>query len=57
MGLKVREAEKQKVPYMIDIGDKEMADRSVALRKHGGANLGVMGVGAVVARLLEEVGQ
>jgi len=42
---------------MIVIGDKEMADRSVALRKHGGANLGVMGVGAVVARLLEEVGQ
>jgi len=57
MGLKIREAEKQKVPYMMVIGDKEMSEGAVALRKHGGANLGVMSVSDVVERLLEEIGE
>ncbi|MDR4947221.1 His/Gly/Thr/Pro-type tRNA ligase C-terminal domain-containing protein [Neobacillus cucumis] len=33
MGLKIREAETQKIPYMFVIGDKEMENQSLALRK------------------------
>ncbi|MCU9612905.1 threonine--tRNA ligase [Caldibacillus lycopersici] len=33
IGLKIREAELQKIPYMLIIGDKEMANKSLAVRK------------------------
>jgi threonyl-tRNA synthetase len=35
MGLKIREARNQKVPYMIIIGDREMNERTLSLRKRG----------------------
>jgi threonyl-tRNA synthetase len=41
MGLKIRNAEMQKVPYMLVIGDKEMENQSVALRKRKDGNKGV----------------
>ena len=44
MGLKIREAEKQKIPYMLVIGDKEMENQSLALRKRKEGNLGVMSI-------------
>ncbi|QDP40885.1 threonine--tRNA ligase [Radiobacillus deserti] len=40
IGLKIREAEKQKVPFMMVVGQKEMENHSVALRKHKEGNLG-----------------
>ncbi len=36
LGFKVREAELAKVPYMIVVGEREAADRTVSLRKRGG---------------------
>ncbi|MGO9454168.1 MAG: threonine--tRNA ligase [Candidatus Binataceae bacterium] len=38
LGFKVREAELAKVPYMIVVGEREAADRTVSLRKRGGKN-------------------
>lgn len=35
LGKKIREAELRKVPYILVIGDKEMADGKLAVRKHG----------------------
>jgi threonyl-tRNA synthetase len=35
LGFKVREAEIAKVPYMVVVGEREAASRSVSLRKHG----------------------
>jgi threonyl-tRNA synthetase len=43
-GLKIREAELKKIPYMVVIGDKELADKSIAIRKRKAGNLGVMNV-------------
>ncbi len=35
IGFKIREARQQKIPYMIIMGDKEMQDRTLAVRKRG----------------------
>lgn len=35
IGFKIREARNQKIPYMIVIGEKEMEDRTIAVRKRG----------------------
>ena len=42
IGYKIRQAQMEKVPYMIVIGDKEMEDNSVNVRKHGGDELGTV---------------
>ena len=44
MGKKIREAEMQKLPYMLIIGEKEANDGTVSVRKHGGEDLGTMTV-------------
>jgi threonyl-tRNA synthetase len=41
---KIREHSMQKVPYLVVIGDKEMASGAVAVRARGGQDLGVMSV-------------
>jgi threonyl-tRNA synthetase len=41
MNLKIREAQVEKVPYMLIVGDKEMASSSVSLRLRNGENLGL----------------
>jgi len=41
MNLKIREAQLEKVPYMLIVGDKEMASSSVSLRLRSGENLGL----------------
>ena len=35
MGLKTREAQTQKVPFMLVIGDKEIESKSVSVRRYG----------------------
>ena len=40
IGYKIRQAQMAKVPYMLVVGDKEMEDNSVNVRKHGGDELG-----------------
>jgi threonyl-tRNA synthetase len=41
MNLKIREAELGKIPYMLVVGDKEMASSSVSLRLRNGENPGL----------------
>jgi threonyl-tRNA synthetase len=41
MNLKIREAQLEKVPYMLIVGDKEMASSSVSLRLRSGDDLGL----------------
>ncbi len=54
LGLKVREAQLQKIPYMIVIGDKEEEQRAVSPRSRGGENLGVWSVPRLVERIKQE---
>ncbi len=54
MNAKIRDAEKQKVPYILVIGDAEMAANSVKIRLRGGEDLGMKPVAEFLA-LLEKV--
>ena len=40
MGLKIRESEKQKVPYMLIVGDQEVENQMVSVRKRKVGDLG-----------------
>jgi threonyl-tRNA synthetase len=37
VGARVRDAEREKVPYLAVVGDRELADRSISVRGRGGA--------------------
>jgi threonyl-tRNA synthetase len=55
IGYKIREAQLQKVPYMLVVGDKEAADGTVAVRSRTGGDLGTRALDAFVASATEEV--
>lgn len=42
IGKKIREAEMQKIPFILVVGDKEKTDEKVAIRERGKGDLGVM---------------
>lgn len=44
MGKKIREAEMNKLPYMLIVGEQEEQDGTVSVRKHGGEDLGAMNI-------------
>jgi threonyl-tRNA synthetase len=49
LGYKIRQAQMQKIPYMLVIGDKEVEAQSVAPRKRDGENLGSLPVDEFIA--------
>jgi threonyl-tRNA synthetase len=55
LGYKIREAQIQKVPYMLVIGKKEEDSRSVAVRTRGGEQTYGVKVEEFVSQLREKV--
>ena len=55
IGYKIREAQLQKVPYMLVAGDREAAAGAVAVRTRGGGDQGAQQVDAFLAAALDEV--
>lgn len=55
IGKKIREAQLEKVPYMLVIGDKEAADGTVAVRHRADGDLGVMSLEDFTALLRDVV--
>jgi threonyl-tRNA synthetase len=55
MGKKIREAELEKFPFMLIIGEKEYENQSVTLRKHGGEDLGLMSIDEIVNWINNEI--
>ena len=55
MNAKIRDAQKEKIPYMLVIGDREMEDNQVALRRRSGENPGPMSVDAFLELALQEI--
>jgi len=51
MNLKIREAQLEKVPYMLIVGDKEMASSSASLRLRSGEDLGLATLVQVKSRI------
>jgi len=56
IGKKIREAEMDKIPYMIILGEKEEANQTLSLRKHQEGDLGVFKLEALVELLQTEIG-
>ena len=54
LGYKIREAQLQKIPFMLVIGDKEVKTNSVTPRRRTGENLGSMSLEVFVNLLKEE---
>ena len=55
IGKKIREAQLEKVPYMLVIGDKEAEAGTVSVRHRADGDLGVMSMDAFTAKLKEDV--
>lgn len=55
IGYKIRQAQMEKVPYMLVVGDKEMADGTVSIRKRGEGEIGAMDWKAFMADLQKEI--
>lgn len=55
MGAKIRDAEKQKIPYMLVVGDREEEAGTVAPRLRTGEQLDPMSVEDLLDRMLEEI--
>jgi len=54
LGLKVREAQLKKIPYMLIIGDKECDSDGVTPRKRNGQNLSLMGANEFIDLITKE---
>ena len=57
LGYKIRKAQGQKIPYMLVIGDKEVAANQIAVRKRNGEDLGVWtveGFNALAQKVIAE---
>ncbi|GIO43336.1 threonine--tRNA ligase [Paenibacillus apis] len=57
LGYKLREAQLEKVPYMLVIGDKEAEAGTVSVRKRGEGDLGLIETRELIARIVSEIKQ
>lgn len=57
MNAKIRDAQNQKIPYMLVIGDKEVENDQVALRLRNGENIGPIPLSAFIERANEDIQQ
>lgn len=57
LGYKIRQAQLQKIPYMLVIGDKELESGKVAVRSRAGGDLGVLSLDDFRVKLKEETKQ
>jgi threonyl-tRNA synthetase len=55
IGLKIREAEKAKVPFMIVVGDREAEAEMISVRQRNGKNLGTMSIADLVKLIRDEM--
>lgn len=54
IGYKIREAQLQKVPYMLVLGDKEMNEGIVAVRSRKDGDIGTMSIDEFIAKIKDE---
>ena len=55
LGYKIREAQMQKIPYMLVIGDRDIENGTVSVRTRKGEDLGAMPLDDFIARITEEI--
>ena len=54
IGFKIREAQLQKVPYMLVVGEKEAAENQVAVRSRDKGEMGSMDLNEFVSMVVKE---
>jgi threonyl-tRNA synthetase len=55
IGFKIREAQLQKIPYMLVVGDRESADGTVSVRTRAGGDQGASPIGVFIASTRDEI--
>ncbi|MBQ2791930.1 MAG: threonine--tRNA ligase, partial [Oscillospiraceae bacterium] len=55
LGYKIREAQLQKIPYMLVVGDRDLENGTVSVRTRKGDDLGAMSMADFIAKVKEEV--
>lgn len=55
MNAKIRDAQNQKIPYMLVVGDREAEERAVSVRLRSGENLGALSVEAFLERTKQDI--
>jgi threonyl-tRNA synthetase len=55
IGYKIREAQLQKIPYMLVVGDREAAERKVAVRHRSGGDQGSLGIEEFITQAAAEI--
>ena len=55
LGYKIREAQMQKIPYMLVVGDRDMETGTVSVRTRKGEDLGAMTMDAFLSKCLAEI--
>jgi len=55
IGKKIRDTELSKVPYMLIVGEKEMNERKVSVRRQGKGDIGIKGLEEFIIDLVEEI--
>jgi threonyl-tRNA synthetase len=55
VGMKIREAEMSKIPYMLIIGEQEEKDGTVSVRKHGEGDIGTLSIEAFTTMIKDEI--
>ena len=55
LGYKIREAQLQKIPYMLVVGDRDMENGTVSVRTRTGEDLGAMTMDAFLAKCEDEI--
>ena len=55
IGYKIREAQLEKVPYMLLVGDKDIENNTVSIRDRRDGDIGSMSIEEFIAKITEEV--
>ncbi len=54
VGKKIRDAEMKKIPFMLVVGEQEMAENTLSVRKHGGEEVGKLSIDDFIKYFKEE---
>ena len=57
IGMKIRNAELRKIPYMLVVGEKESAAQTVGVRRHGKGDLGAVAKSDFIAQIRREIAE
>jgi threonyl-tRNA synthetase len=57
IGKKIRDTEMMKVPYMLVIGEKEVAESKLSVRRQGKGDLGMLDKASFLAKVVEEIAE